>query len=130
MPAEAVEVEILAMIKIDAKLLSFIKTLKNSYKTALLSSAHYTLLEKILEDNDLYPYFNEVIISSQVGLLKEDPQLYEVAIQKLGFDPNEIIYIDDAPKNVTMANSLGLKAIRYSDPASLASELMRYGCKL
>ena len=49
--------------------------------------------------------------SYDLGLLKPDPLIYQVVLQKLGAKPQEVIFIDDKKKNVEAAKSLGILGI-------------------
>ncbi len=46
--------------------------------------------------------------SYDLGLLKPDPLIYQVVLQKLGAKPQEVIFIDDKKKNVEAAKSHGI----------------------
>lgn len=52
--------------------------------------------------------------SYDLGLLKPDPLIYKVVLQKLGAKPQEVIFIDDKQKNVEAAKSLGILGIVFN----------------
>ena len=52
--------------------------------------------------------------SYDLGLLKPDPLIYQVVLQKLGAKPQEVIFIDDKLKNVEAAKSLGIWGIVFN----------------
>ena len=52
--------------------------------------------------------------SYDLGLLKPDPLIYKVVLQKLGAKPQEVIFIDDKKKNIEAAKSLGILGIVFN----------------
>ncbi len=49
----------------------------------------------LLERHDLIGYFDHCIISSEVGIDKPDPAIFNLAMQRADADPRECIYIGD-----------------------------------
>jgi 2-haloacid dehalogenase len=79
---------------------------------------------------DRFPFldwFDDVVISGDVGVVKPDPRLFEHLIERDGVNPDEAIYIDDQPANVHAARSLGFTGIVFQDGATLRRELERLG---
>lgn len=63
-----------------------------------------------------YPVFDRFtgrIYSHEVGVMKPDPKIYEIAIAKLDLVPGETIYIDDLAANVEAGAVAGLRALHY-----------------
>lgn len=56
-------------------------------------------------------YLQGAIISSDVGLRKPDPQIYEALIKDSGYQPDNLLFIDDREKNVLAARTLGIESI-------------------
>lgn len=67
--------------------------------------------------------FHVVIESSQVGLRKPDPRIYELACAELGVEPNETVFLDDLGVNLKPARALGMTTIKVTDPAVALREL-------
>lgn len=73
--------------------------------------------------------FDDVVDSSEVGLRKPDPRIYELALGRLGVAAPRTVFVDDAPGNVAGAERVGIRAVligpeRHDVPAALA-ELRR-----
>ena len=94
-----------------------------SYKTGLLSNAGYTSLDPYLDASELAKYFDVVILSAKVGLIKPDPAIYELICQRLEVKPAEAVFIDDVEAYVEGARAVGLRAIHYQDLEALKREL-------
>lgn len=81
------------------------------YQMAVISNSEGQV-EEILHDLNLREYFEIVIDSFVVGVEKPDPQIFEIALERLGWDRNETIYIGDLfYVDVWGANRAGLGAI-------------------
>jgi putative hydrolase of the HAD superfamily len=76
--------------------------------------------------DDLDAFFS----SCYLGLRKPDRRIYQVALDVLQRDPEEVIFIDDRSENVAAASSLGIHGIRYEGSAKLADDLARMGVSL
>lgn len=65
--------------------------------------------------------FDDVIDSSEVGMRKPDPRIYELALANLGVtSPSAAVFLDDWPGNVTAARAVGLVGIVVEDDPTAA----------
>ena len=70
--------------------------------------------------------FHHVIDSSEVGLRKPDPRIFELALAKLGVAPGSAVFLDDYPGNVAAARRLGMQGVLVGDDyAAALAELAR-----
>jgi 2-haloacid dehalogenase len=60
-----------------------------------------------------------VVVSGEVGLVKPDPRIFELALRRFGLAPDRCLFIDDNEENVVAAGLLGMRAQRFTDAASL-----------
>ena len=65
--------------------------------------------------------------SCYLGLRKPDRKIYQVALDVLQRDPEQVAFVDDRAENVAAAASLGIHGIRYQGSKQLAEELARLG---
>ncbi len=56
------------------------------------------------------------IFSCEVGYLKPDPQIYQIACERLGVLPGACYYIGDRPEEVIGARAFGMRAVRVRPP--------------
>jgi putative hydrolase of the HAD superfamily len=70
--------------------------------------------------------FDELIISAKVGMVKPDPRIFHLAVERLRVQPAEAIFIDDIEENVEAARGEGLIAIQYQDTQKTIDELNRF----
>ena len=109
--------------KADTELLDYIKNLRGTYKTAILSNANLGVLEDEIGGRRLKDCFDAVVVSADVGMVKPDPRIYIHVADKLGVEPSECIFIDDRQQFVDQASQLGMQAILYDNFEQLKSYL-------
>ena len=79
---------------------------------------------------DAYPFldsFDGVLISGEVGVVKPDPRIFELLIERFALVPQETVFVDDQPVNVTAASQLGFRALQFQDAAGLRRDLEALG---
>lgn len=113
--------------QIDGAIIDLIKKLKASYKLGLLSNASGAYLRPILQETGIDDLFEADIISAEVGIIKPDPEIFKLAVEKLDVEPGQTIFIDDNSYNTEAAEALGISPILYRDLATLKEELSRLG---
>lgn len=78
---------------------------------------------------DMFPAlhrFRDVVVSGQIGMIKPDPAIFHYARTRMGDpDPRSVLFIDDSPRNIAMADALGYQTHLFTDAARLESELVR-----
>lgn len=72
-----------------------------------------------LESMGLEAVFDPLIDLSYMGVLKPAPGAYAHAVETLGVGPDEIVFVDDQPKNIAGAEAFGLRVVWFdvTDPA-------------
>ena len=75
---------------------NLIKKITPKYKIGLLSNIYKNMLPFLLE-KELIPniLYDQIIFSCDVGMMKPNPDIYELAQNKAGVSPNEILMVDD-----------------------------------
>lgn len=95
----------------NVHLLSFIRSLRPDYTTALLSNVARSSLEKRFSRQELDEHFDQVFRSCELGMVKPDPAIYRYALNSLGVEPTEAIFVDDNPDYVAAAQAIGMHGI-------------------
>jgi len=67
--------------------------------------------------------FDVVIESSTAGCRKPDPRFYELALEGLGIDAEEAVFLDDLGVNLKPARAMGMATIKVADPEQALDEL-------
>jgi 2-haloacid dehalogenase len=76
---------------------------------------------------DFFDLFDDILISGEVGLVKPDPAIFNLLLERIGRKAEECIFIDDSPPNIQAAGRLGFNAIHYHSPDQLERELEKLG---
>lgn len=108
---------------VNWQLLDFIKRLHPQYKVGLLSNAWDDLRQTMRTRWNIDGLFDELIISAEVGIVKPDPRIFHLAVEKLGVQPTEAVFIDDILINVQAAKQQGLSAIQFLDTQQTLTDL-------
>lgn len=75
---------------------------------------------------DFDAIFHDVVDSSEVGLRKPDPRIYELAARRLGTSPDRTAFLDDLQHNIDGAIAVGMSAFRVDvDPRPAIAEVRR-----
>jgi 2-haloacid dehalogenase len=72
-------------------------------------------------------WFEDIVVSGEVGLAKPDPRIFELTIRRTGLDPAATLFTDDSPRNIEAARASGLHAELFRDPAGLRATLRAVG---
>ena len=82
---------------------------KNNIKIAIGSSSKNT--ELILNKIGLYNYFDAIADGTQIKNSKPDPEVFLLALRKLGVEPSECLVVEDADSGVEAALSGEMKVL-------------------
>ena len=109
--------------QLDMDLVNQIRELKTNFTTAVLSNYSSILREQITSTWEIGDAFDHLIISSEVGHKKPDPEIYKIALETIGCQPDEAVFIDDFIENIHGAEKLGIRGIHFKDVEQALSEL-------
>jgi putative hydrolase of the HAD superfamily len=85
------------------------------YKTGLLTNT-FAEFRPTMQQDLRFDDFTAVVESFAVGSRKPEPAIYQATADMLGVSHKEILYLDDFPQNIEMAQSFGWSTIQVSDP--------------
>jgi len=101
----------LSLAKVNNDVVSIIKSLQKDFQVVLFSNAVSVFLRQILKENNLERLFDFIIISSEIGIAKPDPDFFKKALEIIGASPEEIFFIDDNLENTKAAEKLGIQTV-------------------
>ncbi len=70
--------------------------------------------------------FPVVVFSSDVDLVKPEPEIYRLCLERLGAAPGECLFIDDHSANIDAANPLDMAAVLFTSCEELARRLSQW----
>jgi 2-haloacid dehalogenase len=104
--------------------IEIVRQLKQAgWELHLLSNFSIEKFESIQSRHTYLSLFETKIISGEHKLIKPDPAIFHLTLQKIKRQAEECLFIDDSIPNIETAASLGFQTIHYQSPAQLRSAL-------
>ena len=110
--------------------IDLIKRLKKNYNLSLISDTDKIDFEYVLKKSEVFPLFDAVTLSFEVGHKKPDKEIFLDALKKLNLKPNECVYIDDIKEYSEAASKLRIHGIHYTSYENLIKELKKLNVKV
>jgi len=107
---------------IDQTLLDYIRSLRGKYKTGLISNAWGDLRDYIVRKK-FDDAFDRMIISAEVGAMKPEAKIFQIALEQFGVSPNEAVFVDDFRVNIEGCEKVGMQGIHFKDPETALQQL-------
>jgi HAD superfamily hydrolase (TIGR01549 family) len=99
--------------------------LRADFKVGLLSNVGRDLIARLFSEEEVSTLFDAVVLSSEVGMVKPYPEIFELMADRLDVRPDECLMIDDMPDNIAGAESVGMQGIVFKTNDELESTLKR-----
>ena len=99
---------------LDAGFLPCAKILSKRYGIALLSNDISAWSRFLRERHRIEPLIDAAFISGDLGVRKPDPKIFHIALERLGLEPDECVFVDDYPERVETARCLGISSILFN----------------
>lgn len=104
-------------------LLDYIRTeLKPKYKIGILSNAGGDWISEMFPAEDI-TLFDSIVLSFRAGVIKPQPEAYQLAARELGVEPSEAVFIDDRQKYCDGAKAAGMQAVAYDNFSQFKKDL-------
>jgi epoxide hydrolase-like predicted phosphatase len=112
--------------RLDQDLIKLLDDLRQkNYRVGLLSNDSVNLELKLRNELLIFTYFDAIVISAEIGIMKPDVRAYQEIANWLGVQPAECIFVDDVLENVEGARNAGMKAIHFKPPLDLRAEIQQ-----
>jgi len=87
------------------------RLVKDGYILSIISNAHYSpFILWVLDKFKIRKYFNDVIVSADVGKRKPFDEIYKIALNRLNIKPEEAFFVGDYyPYDIVGAKNAGMK---------------------
>ena len=76
---------------------------------------------------DFLDWFDHIVVSGEVKLVKPDPAIFRLAIERCALDPARTLFIDDSRVNVESAARIGFATHHFTGPGELRATLADWG---
>ena len=112
--------------EIDPDVLDLLQRCRARCRLVLVSNAT-TRLESDLRRLGIDRAFDHVFNSSAIGHVKPHPEVYHAALDLLGIEANEVLFIDDRAENVNAAAETGMTGHHFTTIGRLKQALEKLG---
>ncbi|MFD1122985.1 HAD family hydrolase [Methylophilus flavus] len=75
-------------------------------------------------------WFEGIVVSGREKIMKPDPAIYKLIIERYQLNPSSTAFIDDSVKNVKAANAQGINGIHFQGAKDLRVQLKTFGIEL
>jgi putative hydrolase of the HAD superfamily len=82
------------------------------------------------DDEVMAELFDLAVISREVRTRKPNPDIYEIALGRVGVPADQIVFVDDLPANLAPARDLGMITVLHRDNASTTAALAEVFARL
>ncbi|MEV0321733.1 HAD family phosphatase [Streptomyces sp. NPDC050658] len=110
----------------DEQLVAALRALRGAgVPTAVVSNTWPGLRERMTRGG-LTDIADHLVLSCEVGCAKPGRRIYEIALGRLGAEPERALFIDDVPANVSAARALGLAGHVHTETASTLARIGKF----
>lgn len=99
---------------LDEELVAFIRSVRPQLKTGLISNAWSGLRDMIHTTVPIADAFDTLVISAEEKMMKPDPRIYQLALDRLNVRAEEAIFLDDVQVNIDACNALGMHGVHFT----------------
>ena len=96
---------------------------EKGYRLYLLSNAP-AMLKDHLDFYEILRYFDGVVISGDIRLIKPNKEIYQYILDKYSLDPTQCLFIDDLTANVAAARACGIDSVLFEGKSEQIEHLL------
>ena len=109
---------------VDRTWVEYIRSLRGKYRTGLISNAWSDLRDFVIREK-FDDAFDKMIISAEVGAMKPEAKIFQIALEQFGVKPKEAVFVDDFHINIEGCEKVGMKGIHFKDAESTLEQLRK-----
>ncbi len=118
-------------VPLNQDMISLLRQLKErGFILGIISNNFQERLASILDEFNLHTLFTVTLTSSEIGSMKDEPEIFEQAMALAGVWPEESVYIDNSHENLVVPEEMGMKTFYFDfekkDIAGLVSQLREW----
>lgn len=116
--------------QVDESLINWIRGLRPRYQTAIISNALDNLNHAL---TTLYPIadaFDLIVGSAYEKVMKPDPRIFWLTLERLGITPSEAVFVDDFAHNIAGAEAIGMIGLHYQPGLDIPLALTELGVEV
>jgi len=97
------------------------------YKTCVCTNNNAIRLPALEERFHFYQDFDVIVSSHEAGFVKPTQEIFQILLDRLDIESQELIYADDNPDRLDGAKRLGITTFVYESFEQFTKELERHG---
>ena len=105
------------------------KLKSDGYKLALCSNSIRKSVDLMMELSNLSRYFDTTLSNEDVTHPKPDPQIYQLAMKKLGVNADQCLIVEDNDNGITAANGAGGFLLHVQSPHDVTYDAVKRAIK-
>lgn len=100
---------------IDQNTIHFLNHIKSHFKIGIITNGSTHRQKSKIINTNLNNYFDTIIISEEVGLSKPDKRIFELALNKLNVQPEDVLFIgDDLEKDIAGPQNANINGVWFN----------------
>lgn len=104
-----------------------LKLLKQNYPLYGLTNWSGETITTAYDKYDFFSYLDGIVVSGDEKLIKPDPKLYQILLDRYNLIASESLFIDDNIKNIAAAEKMGFQTIHFTEDMDLEKEVKKMG---
>ncbi len=96
-----------------------INELKDKYRLFGLTNWSDETLPIAMKKYDFFNHLEGVVVSGKEKLIKPDPKLYKILLDRYNLKAEESLFIDDNLDNIVTAQEIGFKTVHFTEGVNL-----------
>jgi HAD superfamily hydrolase (TIGR01509 family) len=100
------------LTKPNKKLISFLAEYAEHNSIVLVTTAKRDNALAVLKKHKLEKYFSHLVFGDEVDKPKPDPESYNLALERSGLKPQEVIAFEDSDSGIAAAEAAGIAVVR------------------
>jgi putative hydrolase of the HAD superfamily len=100
---------------------------EKGYQVLYLSNWPREFHKKFYQEMRFIPYTDGGILSYVEKVIKPEPEIYNLLMERYDLKASECVFLDDTEKNLVTAKKLGMETILYTDQEHAIQELTKLG---
>jgi putative hydrolase of the HAD superfamily len=109
--------------KLNGELAAYFASLRPRYRTAILSNSFVGAREKEQERYQFGELCDLLIYSHEEGIEKPERRMFELACERLGVRPEEVVFLDDFEPHIAAAHAFGIHAILFQNTTQAIADI-------
>lgn len=106
---------------------SVLKKLKSKFPIYGLTNWSAETITIAYNKFDFFELIDGIVVSGDEKLIKPDPRLYQILLDRYNLKANESLFIDDNINNIETAQNMGFKTIHFTEGVNLENKVKDMG---